>query len=41
MVAAPCETASDGREVMEIIARKDIDIVISDIVMPEIDGLTL
>ena len=34
-------TASNGSEAMSIIQNNDIDIIVSDVMMPEMDGLTL
>ncbi len=34
-------TASQGEEALQILAQRDIDIVVSDIMMPVMDGLTL
>ncbi|WP_437921046.1 hybrid sensor histidine kinase/response regulator transcription factor [Sphingobacterium sp. LRF_L2] len=34
-------TAIHGREALSILAQQDIDIIISDLMMPEMDGLTL
>jgi EAL domain-containing protein (putative c-di-GMP-specific phosphodiesterase class I)/ActR/RegA family two-component response regulator len=35
------ETASDGRLALELLATKEYDVVVSDISMPEMDGITL
>lgn len=34
-------TASNGREALEILAKKSVDVVVTDIMMPEMDGLEL
>ena len=34
-------TAANGREALEILAQRDCRIVISDYLMPEVNGLTL
>lgn len=34
-------TAGDGREALDTASATDIDVVVSDISMPEIDGITL
>lgn len=36
-----CLVASDGREALEVLEAREIDIVLSDIVMPEMDGIEL
>ena len=35
------ETATNGKEAMEIIQKKELDIIISDVMMPVMDGLEL
>jgi two-component system chemotaxis sensor kinase CheA len=37
----PVETAKDGREGLERVRRGDIDLVLSDLEMPEMDGLEM
>ena len=34
-----CITAEDGKCALDIMAREDVDVVISDISMPEMDGI--
>jgi signal transduction histidine kinase/ligand-binding sensor domain-containing protein/DNA-binding response OmpR family regulator len=34
-------TASNGREALEVVRKNEIDIIVSDVMMPEIDGLEL
>ncbi len=34
-------TAQNGREALEVIEKKDVDIIVSDIMMPEMDGVEL
>ena len=34
-------TASDGREALSVLGSRGIDLVIADLAMPEMDGLTL
>ena len=36
-----CESAANGREAMEKVAQGHFDVVITDVHMPEIDGITL
>jgi CheY-like chemotaxis protein len=36
-----CVTASDGQQALEILRSQRIDVVVSDIVMPNIDGIEL
>ncbi len=36
-----CDSAANGREAMEKVAQSDFDAVITDIHMPEMDGITL
>ena len=35
------EFATDGREALEVVGRIDVDLVVTDLRMPEIDGLEL
>jgi DNA-binding NtrC family response regulator len=34
-------SAGDGREALELLDREDVDVIVSDIVMPELDGMHL
>ncbi len=36
-----CESATNGREAMEKVVRSHFDVVITDVHMPEMDGMTL
>ena len=36
-----CETATNGRTALEMVSQNHFDVVITDIVMPEMDGITL
>ena len=36
-----CESASNGREAVEKVAQGRFDVVITDVYMPEMDGITL
>ena len=36
-----CETATNGRAALEIVSQNHFDVVITDIVMPDMDGITL
>ena len=36
-----CVTAENGKNALELLARHDIDVIISDINMPEMDGIEL
>jgi DNA-binding NtrC family response regulator len=36
-----CETATNGRTALEMVSRNHFDVVITDILMPEMDGITL
>ncbi len=36
-----CESATNGREAIDMIARAHFDLVITDVYMPEMDGITL
>ena len=36
-----CREAADGREAMEILAEQPVDVLISDIQMPVMDGIQL
>ena len=36
-----CESAANGREAMEKVTQGHFDVVITDVVMPEMDGITL
>ncbi len=40
-VGFPCETVSDGRQAVERLAEKSFDIVLTDWMMPEMDGIAL
>jgi CheY-like chemotaxis protein len=36
-----CETATNGRAALEMVSQSHFDVVITDILMPEMDGITL
>ena len=36
-----CETATDGKAALERVSQNHFDVVITDILMPEMDGITL
>ena len=36
-----CETATNGRTALEMVSQNHFDVVIIDILMPEMDGITL
>ena len=37
----PCETATNGRDALERVSQNHFDVVITDVVMPDMDGITL
>lgn len=41
LMGYPVELAGNGREALEVLARKRIDVVVSDIQMPVMDGVAL
>ena len=36
-----CETATNGRTALEMVSQNHFDVVITDVVMPDMDGITL
>lgn len=39
--ACTVHAAGDGREALQVLGRVDVDVIVSDIVMPEVDGMQL